>query len=719
MKCTLHLILFLFSIVFIQAQSPPTHSIEVNVDFNFRKHTARITYLITPPPSGETFYYTFRPYSIADFRSYVLKPLGQTKYTLTERNLSINHNGNLHQAYQFYTEISIDQLIQDQFLVPTPSGYTFSHPDQQADKIFPIPDRGKPLYSISVCADIKSTFSGIPYASFLDSKTNKKCFFVQKIAFQDIKKVKVVFEKVTEVAVATSAERKVEPDLKEEKITQPAKEDPFLTYLTTNNCNTRLKGRGVPCAIDSSIIPTQFFTPFNTHYYLTAQSDKENLMCIKLQLAACQNTDNEILQFVLAYEIFKEIFHKYDNEKATLTLRNIVDNHTKNTGFYHPERLYYLTWMHNIFFHNGAESLDILFQTFFQRNQLQDLRDLVDSLNLKTDFNILNHPFNFTKPLHLRYELKYNSKTGGYSISMEDKNLLLRPRTPLVWILYLKNQQIDTAITYTNGKTEMQFDLASESDILFVYPMWEEKLLLPTVEIRPEYHAILELNNGYTSLNRYRAFRTMISTGNPNLLATAVSLALDDSLPQIRHFGFDRIDEVPEYQVRKIKDGLLRALTTSDAYTRPTAFRNAERFGLKVQRPVISDQKGSNLYADLLVLRQFEGLRAVDLALESLIEGNNDEGLIWFLAENAEREIIDLLCTFESGVESSDALKRLLVVHQATALGVIKGQNTTLPNSREAEKKLMSAGISEMLSKKIMLNVDLNTAIFKASFTSE
>ncbi len=720
MKVCLRLFIASFILYFPHVEAQNTHTIEVNFDFNFTQNTIRIQYIISPPYSKELFEYQFRPYSIQDFRSYVLKPREAASYILKDGRLGIQHSGNIHHKYQFYSEVTLDQLITDQLLIVTSRGYELKYADENSDKIFPKPVKGNPQYQISVCSDLKMSLSGKSSVLFTDSKRQRDCIFKVGLSMMDLRSIVISFSRPAVIASDASAERPKPPSAENIDKSRAQKPIDYRQILTENPpCKVRASlAYSDSCRVDSAVVPTDFYPPFNTYYYLTARSLDLDLFCIKSELILCEQQNWDILEFLNAYELVTELLKDENKQNTQITLRNIVDNHTKNSGYFNATRLYYIGLIYNLYYHNGLDAIKKMVQTYVYQYANKSVFDVIREQNLFTEYEKTQFQMPAKTPLSIRYELNYHATSGGYRIHFADSAGLLKPGIKLTWVIYLKNQKIDTVTTTTTGSQHVIFDISSDSEIVFIYPQWEESLMVPTVERRPDYHAILELNNGYTPLNRYRAFRTMISTGNPNLLATAVSLALDDSLPQIQSIGFDRLDEVPEYQVQKVKDGLLRSLAVSDAFTRPTAYRNAERLHLMVRRPVISDQYKSNLYADLQVLKQFEGLKAIDLALESFIEGNSDEGLIWFLAENAEREVIDLLLTFEYGSDLRDILKRLLVVYQARLFTADKRKGDFLPNASELIDRLKSAGIPTDAVKILLSNLEINTQLFKASFTN-
>lgn len=710
-------ILFTFKIV--HAQTHLTHTIEVNFDFNFSQNKVRILYIISPPDIKESFEYNFAPYNIQDFRSFVLKPGNPITYQLDDNRLRIQHSGYTHHKYQFYSDVQLDQLVSDQLLIVTSKGYEFKYSEFNANKIFLLPVKGMLHMKMSVCSDYKISSLNTTFISFADSKNFRECKFSYDISAKEVRSIRISFDKPFVTVYASSSEKQTQTARQATENSTVSKPEDYKYLLSENlRCNTIDSTTHPHCIIDSLIVPTVFFTPFNTHYFLTAHAADQNLFCIKSKWLSCEDQNQQVIEFLMAYEIMLELLKEKNKKNIQLKIRNIVDNHTKNSGYTNAIRLYYFGLIYNLYYHNGTQAIEKLFQLYLSQYSDKSVFDVIRELNLITDYKKPDNPVKSKTPFTIQYELNYNIKSGGYVIKFSDPYELIKPGTKLTWIAYLKNQRIDTVNTITNGSGQMIFEVSSDAEILFLYPQWEELFMIPTEEKRPDFHAILELNHGYTPLNRYRAFRTMISTGNPNLLATAVSLALDDSLPQIQSIGFDRLDEVPEHQIRKIKDGLLRGLAASDAFTRPTAYRNAERFELKVQRPVISDQKKSDLYADLLVLKQFEGLRAIDVALESFIEGNNDEGLIWFLAENGEKEVIDLLLTFESEVDIRNVLKRLLIVHQARTLTAVSEKNEVLSDYTKLLKRLNSAGISEDTCKFLLSNLEMNLKLFKASFTN-
>ncbi|MFN4300275.1 MAG: hypothetical protein ACK4EX_11190 [Thermaurantimonas sp.] len=441
-------------------------------------------------------------------------------------------------------------------------------------------------------------------------------------------------------------------------------------------------------------------------------------MCLQVALMQCFK-NSEIFDVLNAFELVKEIVKTSYQSTHALMLRNIVDNHVKNNNYTNNRRLYYILLFYNMYHYNGFDVLKEVIDEFITNYAQKQIYEILQSKNIQIDINRIHFNRPITNKFFITYEIKMSSNPNVFKIQILDENLLIKKGTFLRWIAYMKDQKIDTIITPTTGEKVMIFDISTPSDILFLYPQWEEHILIPTHEIRPEYQALLELNYGYTPLNRYRAFRTMIATGNPNLLATAVSLALDDSLPEIRNFGFERLDEVPDFQIRKVKDGILLGIAQTDAYTRPIAYRNAERFKLPVKRPAISDQKEQDLYADLLVMQQFEGLKATEMALESFIEGNTDPGLIWFLAEAGEREILDLLLTFESGIPFGDAFERISIVYQALVFNSKKEQNRLgLMNKEYILTKLLNAGMNTSEIEILWKNLEANIQLFKASFTN-
>ncbi|MFN3951991.1 MAG: hypothetical protein ACK4KT_06280 [Thermaurantimonas sp.] len=709
---------FIFYLAHGHAQN--THTIEVNFDFNFTQNTVKIQYLISPPDSKEFFEYDFRPYNIQDFRLFVLKPRESASYTSKDGRLGIQHSGNIHHKYQFYCEVALDQLITDQLLIFTSRGYELKYSEENSDKLFPKPVKGNPQHRMSVCSDLKMSPSGKSFVLFTDSKRQRDCIFKDGLTMQDLRSIVISFSRPAAIASAAPADRTKPPsgeNIEKSKAEKPIDYRKLFTENPPCKVRTPLAYQN-NCRVDSAVVPTDFYPPFNTYYYLTARSLDPDLFCIKSALILCEGQNWDILEFLNAYELVIELLKDNNKQIAQLTLRNVVDNHTKNSGYINATRLYYTGLIYNLYFHNGPNAIKKLVQTYVSQYGEKNVFDAIRDLNLFTEFEKPQLPIRTQTPLSIRYELNYHASSGGYRIHFADSAGVLKPGTKLTWIIYLKNQKIDTVTTATTGSQHTIFDISSDSEILFIYPQWEENLMIPTIEKRPDYQAILELNYGYTPLNRYRAFRTMISTGNPNLLATAVSLVLDDSLPQIQSIGYERLDEVPEYQVQKVKDGLLRSLAVSDAFTRPTAYRNAERLHLKVQRPVISNQSKSNLYADLQVLKQFEGLKAIDLAIESFIEGNSDEGLIWFLAENAETEVIDLMLTFEYGSDLRDVLKRILVVSQAYALASHARRGANLPDADELSRRLRSAGYGEEIIKFILANLEVSIQLFKASFTN-
>lgn len=720
MKFDRVLLFFTFCLFKSYSQSRSTHIIEINFDFSFSKDKVRIEYLISPPPSKELFEYEFTPYNILQFRSYVLKPREITTYILNEKRLGIRHSGNQYHKYQFHTHTDINQLINDQLMTITDRGYQFNFSEVNFNKIFPYPVEGTSFYMISVCSDIKISTSGMPYKSFSDIKNSRECIFISKISDQEIKKIHFELERPEIISLARSADKQqsqtTQAQTDTEKVVSKANIQTIIDYYTP--CNWMKLPEMDQCPQDSLILPMDFFSPFNNHYFLTAQKNNKYFTCLKSKLLLCQQDNSDVIQFLNAYDLILEILKEKGNQDQSLRIRNIVDNFSKNSGFKNAKRLYYVSLIYNIYFHNGLDGVNRLIKVFLSDFPNSDLSSVIQKLKLRTDLKVIDKKEDLTEVPKIFYELNSHIGSNGFIITLSDKNKLLKSGIHLTWILYLKNQKIDTLITTTTGEGIMSFEASSESEILFIYPQWEEAIMLPTQERRPDFHAILELNNGYTPLNRYRAFRTMISTGNSNLLATAVSLALDDSLDQIRSFGFERLDEVSENHINKVRDGLLRGIRISDAFTRPSAYRNAERLGLKVKRPVISDQKIQNLYADLLVLKQFEGPGAIDLALESFIEGNNDEGLIWFLAENGGEEVVDLLLTFEPGSDLMAVLKRLLVVYQAGTFSLIKGKTASLPDDNELFRRLISAGIEETDAIVLLKNLEVNRKLFKASFTN-
>jgi hypothetical protein len=106
------------------------------------------------------------------------------------------------------------------------------------------------------------------------------------------------------------------------------------------------------------------------------------------------------------------------------------------------------------------------------------------------------------------------------------------------------------------------------------------------------------------------------------------------------------------------------------------------------------------------------------MALESFVEGNTDEGLLWFLAENGSLEVVRLLLTFEAGTDVKNAIQRICLVYQSQLFsGKIKIQEATQA-VLNTDKELQSAGFTKEEITYIIKNTLLNLRIFNASFTT-
>lgn len=735
------------------SQSIENHHIEVNLHVDFTKNVAKISYLLTPPPGNYTAEYLIEvpTQSIQHFKKYVLKPLDETAYQYDGKRLIFQHSNKKFLKYYFDVEIPLSDLQNDLIITEAKNILVFQFNEQTFKRLIPKPFKKNYLVSLSICSTVNFKVNGSKFHSFSDRKSNTQCVFSRSLTQDDLQRINIAFERP--VVIASSIEnqtlkpsiqppssviinQKTEPTIQStdtdnqqlaaaEKQSQPSiinepKVTSSLAQTTLSKSNACFTF--IPyfnnCGVDSTVFPSIFYIPKNRNYFLMPQRISNEHMCLQVALMQCFK-NSEIFDVLNAFELVKEIVKTSYQSTHALMLRNIVDNHVKNNNYTNNRRLYYILLFYNMYHYNGFDVLKEVIDEFITNYAQKQIYEILQSKNIQIDINRIHFNRPITNKFFITYEIKMSSNPNVFKIQILDENLLIKKGTFLRWIAYMKDQKIDTIITPTTGEKVMIFDISTPSDILFLYPQWEEHILIPTHEIRPEYQALLELNYGYTPLNRYRAFRTMIATGNPNLLATAVSLALDDSLPEIRNFGFERLDEVPDFQIRKVKDGILLGIAQTDAYTRPIAYRNAERFKLPVKRPAISDQKEQDLYADLLVMQQFEGLKATEMALESFIEGNTDPGLIWFLAEAGEREILDLLLTFESGIPFGDAFERISIVYQALVFNSKKEQNRLgLMNKEYILTKLLNAGMNTSEIEILWKNLEANIQLFKASFTN-
>ncbi|GCD77280.1 hypothetical protein JCM31826_07620 [Thermaurantimonas aggregans] len=751
--------LFLAFLVFVvngnlRLQQIENQNIEVNISLDFNNNSVKISYLLSPPPGNYTAEYSIETptQSINNFKKYLLKPLDETAYQYDGKKLTFKHTDKKFLKYYFDVEIPLSYLQDHLIVTDSKNTLIFHFNEQTFKKIIPKPHDKNYLISLSICSAVNFKVNGLKFYSFVDKKSNTMCIFKTNLSPDDIQKINVVFERPIIIAStsenqakkptptpASSAVRnqRVEPDLHPEDTnnqqqtiaanpSQPSMSSE--TKITSNTfqqpsskfqpCYTFLAENHIKCQFDSTLYPGIYYLPKNPYYYLMPQKISNEQKCIQAALMQCDNS-TEILDVLNAFEIVKEIIETSNQSIHALKLRNVVDNYTKNSNYTNDIRLYYILLFYNVYFYNGFDVLKNVLDEYSKIYAQKKIHEILQRKKIHTDINHLVINKTNMKKLYISYEIKFSSKSNVIKIQMNDENLIVKKGTFLQWIAYNKDQKIDTIITPTTGEKIMNFDITTSSEILFLYPQWEEYLMIPTHEIRPEYQALLELNYGYTPLNRYRAFRTMIATGNPNLLATAVSLALDDSLPEIRNFGFERLDEVPDYQIRKVNDGILKGIALTDAFTRPIAYRNAERFQLPVKRPAISNQKDQDLYSDLLVMKQFEGLKATEMALESFIEGNTDPGLIWFLAETGEREILDLLLTFVRGIPFDEAFKRISIVYQALIFNFKQESNRLdLMNKEYISQKLFNAGMKATEVEMLWKNLEINIQLFKASFTN-
>lgn len=749
------LVFFVFNVVSrLNAQSKEIQHIEINLSIDFKNNTAKISYLLSPPAGNYTAEYLIETHSqsIQHFKKYLLKPLEETAYQYDGKKLSFQHSNMRFLKYYFDIEIPLIHLQNDLILTENKNSMLFHFNEQTFNKLIPKPVRQNYRISLSVCSSTKFTFNGAAFYSFTDKKSNSECIFTNPLSQQDLQKINIAFDKPIVIATARGSQtskptaqasssamsnqaaeplnRDTRPETQHSTVTghQPASSNRIETKITSsssqpslstlNPCYTLLSEPLFQCQTDSALYPGAFYLPKNPYYFLMPKELTRESICYQTALNHC-NKNIDITDIINAFDLVNEILQSETPFHSVITLRNIVDNHGKNSNYLNSKRLYYIILFYNIYFHYGSEMLRDLRKEFIAELNQRNIDEILENKKIQTDINRIEFSKEKSNALNVTYEIKISSNTNIVKIQFTDEHYLIKKGTLLRWVAYRKDQKIDTIITPTNGEKYMTFEISSPSEILFLYPQWEEYIMIPTREIRPEYQALLELNYGYTPLHRYRAFRTMIATGNPNLLATAVSLALDDSLAEIRNFGFERLDEVPEFQIRKVKDGILKGIGHTDAFTRPVAYRNAERFNLPVKRPAISDQKGQDLYADLLVMTQFEGLKATEMALESFIEGNTDPGIIWFLAEKGDQEMVDLLLTFERGISFEEAFKRISIVFQALMFTSInKANHINFPEKGYLSEKLYNAGMNASDVDILWKNLELNIQLFKASFTN-
>lgn len=730
--------LFSFSVLSLcdpaMAQSINHQNVEINFNFSFSEKKLAILYQIDPPDNKSIFEYDFGAHSIEDFSKIVLRPRGTYPFQFDGRRLSFEHNGNPYQKYEFKIYYAFDRLAEQGVFKTTEDVSQFTLNSDVISQFVPMAISYNARYSVSVCADESFQSSLKNYVTFTDRKTGQSCLFATNVAIDALTKLTIAFGRqdliasnpVKAIANTEGASGTLDKDQKSrttvhtrpsEDAMEHAARKSHIRLIKENFC-ARILPENITekCGTDSNIFFPGFFIPYDSKIFLFSKPSESQIFCLNNAFEKCsyQPFASDILS---AFYFVRDALENADDLNSFLVIKSAVESNI-NSGSRNWVRIYYIGVFYNIFYHFGKQILFNVFNEFLAQYPKTDIEDILANrkLTARLDFNRIPPSMTFSP---LTYSISsVNTVSNKYNIAISDSSQVIRPGTLMKWILYLSDRTVDTLYTTKDQNPFQEFTFQTDPDILFVYPKWEEHIIWPTTERRPDFHALNELNRGNSTFNRYRAYRTMAGTGNPNLLATAISLALDENAGFIRNFAFERLGEVPDYQVLKVRDGLFKSISTTDGFWRPTVYQNAERLGLSVRRPALGNQKGIDLYADLRVLKQFEGERAMDMALESFVEGNTDEGLLWFLAENGSLEVVRLLLTFEAGTDVKNAIQRICLVYQSQLFsGKIKIQEATQA-VLNTDKELQSAGFTKEEITYIIKNTLLNLRIFNASFTT-
>lgn len=724
-----------FLVISAQGQSSHHQNIEINFIFSFSDKKLTVIYQIDPPDQKANFKYELHAHEIKDFLRVVLKPRSAHPFQFDGRKLSFDHNGNPYQKYEFKTVFELKKLSDQGILLSADAVKQFVLNSDVIKQFVPIAVSYQPRYSISICSDEFFESSLQKFVTFVDRNIGQTCLFATHVSIDELKKLTITFGRQDLIAtgplqsIANPVKALNNLSNKQQKahasLNTDGSKDSTESLITSsdhrfvqeNFCDRILSSALMEkCSTDSDIFFPGFFMPYDYKAFLYSKQSENQLFCLNIAFEKC-SLQPFAADIVNAFYFVRDEIENPNDFKSFLVLKSAVESNI-NSGSRNWVRIYYIGLFYNIYYHFGKQILFDVFNEFLAHYPNSDIEDILFKRNLTSSLDFNRRPTSLVfKPVTYSIGIE-NSGFNKYKIAISDSSQVIRSGALMKWILYLSDGTVDTLYTTKDPKSFQEIKFQTTSEILYIYPEWEERIIWPTTERRPDFQALNELNFGFTSFNRYRAYRTMAATGNPNLLATAISLALDEKAEFIRNFAFERLGEVPEYQVLKIKDGLIKNISTTDGFWRPTVYQNAERLGLAIQRPAIGNQTGIDLYADLMVLKQFEGERAMDLALESFVEGNTDEGLIWFLAENGNSQVTDLLLTFDKSTEIQSAVKRICLVYQARIMaGKIKIQQAT-KEVNSMEDRLQSVGFTTEEASYIVTNVRINLRIFKAFFTT-
>ena len=347
----------------------------------------------------------------------------------------------------------------------------------------------------------------------------------------------------------------------------------------------------------------------------------------------------------------KHITHKnQDSLQVFLAQQFLVEEmYTKNLDSNELIQRYAMSLFNLIKNHSNSEKdYEILIQKFIQKNieNKTQFTSLVNS-HLDVEHAATLQYFIKTKELH-RAEMKYTYTAANKSF--ENTITLLPPALPMElfnqeYHMYLEDKKITFA--YTDTKNPSIKNQIFESRPQTVIPTWAANYPIYLDEKRSDAEALYELSYIAQPYNRYRAYKHLLKTKNKNLLSTAMSLALDDSLEILKTYAMQGIDQLDALGVRKVQDALTREIKKSGPYERANLYKKAEKIGLVLERPLISTQKGLNLYADLLVMHLYEDRKAIEMAKEAFIEGNTDFALLWFVALYGDDEDLKFIYTLD------------------------------------------------------------------------
>lgn len=334
-----------------------------------------------------------------------------------------------------------------------------------------------------------------------------------------------------------------------------------------------------------------------------------------------------------------------------LTKERLAD---KNLSKNEKSELYGLAVFHMIRYVLNTESSWKNFKSDYLKTKALESEDFITLLSKhlnEKDFEMVEAFLRAKDIEEVEADYSYNRNEGILSL----KHTWQKTSVPLHhykmnYMIFSDDEALNYEFTPSSNPYLRSYNYEKQAQLIL--PQWEENYPIIFREKRSDVEALYELAQVGQPYNRYRANKHLLQTKNKNLLSTAISWALDDSLQILKSYALQRIDQLDAVGIRKVQDALIREIKRSEPYQRAELYLKAEKMGLTLERPIISTQKGLDLYADLLVMHQYEGRQAIEVAKEAFIEGNTDLALLWFVCLLGDEE--DALFVFQQ--EHEDAL---------------------------------------------------------------